>query len=406
MYFGLTNFSVFKPGFGGWQESGPSTASDSSSYLQRLYAEERMETRCRIFFDLSIPQLADAAKQHDVTHFVQYSTEMPNRYQQRLMHVASQYHFLELVPVTGGNCDLTIGAKYVGDRVKPGEVFITYNLDDDDVLAASYFEQLEQFIHPSFAGFRVSLAQGYSAIWHNAELQDLRHKSIPLNNYGLAAVNYCDSEGSIISPPIAPHDTCDRYGPVVLDSRRPAYLNIRHVDQDTQSAFGADEALARLLSHSAHLKRVTDMSDFQTQFSRPASVLKPPPRADLLRDSVKIVDMLEVELDKPRSEFDICPTFGRVDAERMQVVASLVLVDSQGREVDDVGDVPMTSYSHNPKVKYHYYPSLSETRDTRRTRIRLPEGILCRAVRFHYLGPNGGGYELKNVEIEWNDFAH
>lgn len=402
MFFGLTNFSVFKPGFAGWQESSGPKNRTVENYLNRLYSEERMETRCRIFFDFSIPQLAEASTNVPLTHFVQYSEEMPDRYKQLLQHMANQYDFVELVPVSAGKCDLTINESHVGDKVQPGDTFITYNLDDDDVLAESYFSQLSRYLNPAFAGFRISLARGYSAIWHGGELQDLRHKSVPLHNYGLASVNKCEIDGTLTMPPVAPHDICDQYGPVILDSTHPSFLNIRHIDQDTQSAFDSETALARLLSHSAHLRRASDEAEFRGQFSHPAKALKPAPHADLVERAQKVVDMAEFQMDEPRSAFDLCPTFGWVEAERSQVVVSLVLVDSDGKEVGDVGQIPMTSYSHNPKVKYHYFPRLSGARDERRTRIKLPQGIYCRAIRLHYLGPQGGGFEVEGIEIEWD----
>lgn len=44
-------------------------------------------------------------------------------------------------------------------------------------------------------------------------------------------------------------------------------------------------------------------------------------------------------------------------------------------------------------------------REQRRTAIRLPDDVFCRAVRLHYLGPQGGGYELEQVEFMWNELG-
>src|SRR5699024_123586 len=96
MFIGQTRFSLFMPGSSAWRASDNTRFRSESEYLEYLYSEERLEARAKLFFDFSLPQLADAARGYDVTHLVSYSDSLPAKYQRQLEEAAAGYDFLQL----------------------------------------------------------------------------------------------------------------------------------------------------------------------------------------------------------------------------------------------------------------------------------------------------------------------
>lgn len=55
MYFiGETRFSLFEPNSNAWRLTKTTGRENAEDYKAKLYAEDRMETRCAIFFQSHI----------------------------------------------------------------------------------------------------------------------------------------------------------------------------------------------------------------------------------------------------------------------------------------------------------------------------------------------------------------
>lgn len=247
--------------------------------MDKMFSESRMRTRCDIFFNISLPQIkASIDKMREtadgapvVKHIVAYSVELPEQYKKMLMTAADEYDFLVLDELVDGKPNIQ-PVDLAKEVLPSGEgVFATYNLDDDDVLSVSYFSKVGQYLKDFLAGYRVSLAAGYSAIWADGAAFDVRLKRIPFNNYGLATINKWDG-GVLTAPPKSGHDTIDYKGPVVVDSTARGYLQLRHPDQDTTSALTTEQAIEKVKNQSKHLHPVKDMDEFLSEF--PAIVEK------------------------------------------------------------------------------------------------------------------------------------
>lgn len=385
MFIGYTNFSVLRFGATGWQESSNPNVKNQEAYKARLFDSERLALRSFLFFRLSLPQLAKAAEGHDLVHIVAYSRELPQRYKDMLLEAERKYPFLVLDELDNGVPTVLPQDIAKVRALKEPLTFITYNLDDDDVLGKSFFKRLEQYKRRDLAGFRVSLASGYSAITEDNIIYDLRLKRVPLNNWGLASICSVSPDGTEIFPPASGHDTCDQKGPVILDSTGRTFLQLRHVSQDTESRFEVSESRDRLLNQSRHLRKIESFSAFVDEFPEAAKYVTQEQNQELLtRPVVLKEEYIDLSLPGQPTSFDLAFFVEDEDrTERGELLASFVLGNGEGTEVNNVGPIGMTSYSDKTDVKYHFFPKLEGSLHERSFSFRMPEGIRCLKVRLH-----------------------
>lgn len=273
LFIGYTNFSVLRPGFGGWQESAIRGKDETAEYIEKLFSPARMKTRCEIFFNLSLPQLADSYKQlvkesagkAMLKHIVYYSAELPEKYKSLLHQAATQYPFIVLDELEDGVRNITHESIAKGHFSSRDGTYASFNLDDDDILSKSFLTTLAKYVHESFVGFRVTLSRGYSAIWTTDKIYDARQKKLPKINIGLASINRVAGD-SVFTPPASGHDRVDEVGPLIVDATRRAYLHLRHVSQDTSSRLTEDQATEKLARQSLHLREIKDQEEFFSEF--------------------------------------------------------------------------------------------------------------------------------------------
>lgn len=273
-FYGVTRFSVFQPKAIAWKLS--MKKAGQSDYRRRLYAPERMRPRCDIFLGMSVPMLQQMADRYDYRHIVHFTPDMPEPWLGELLAAAERHPVLMLHPSDSPQQLQEVITEHLRATVSPKRTVVQFRVDDDDLLAASYLDQLSQFTTPVDRGRAVSLATGYTARLDPTGLGPVYHVRRPLGAQGQAYVGHYDPESdSLHLQAGGNHSSIDRRMPTVLDSRRPAYFQIRHSSQDTLTdAAAAASVIDRAL---AKLSPVEDVEAVLAEFPTLAKVLPPGP---------------------------------------------------------------------------------------------------------------------------------
>lgn len=232
-YFcGWTRYSAFRSGSKAFVASRQST--DDEAYKSDLWSPERLGPREQIFLGLSLPLLQRMAAQHAYAHFVTYSEDMPEPWQENLHEAVRTHSVLQLHPVHRA-LRYVIREHLIAED-SPSRTVVQFRVDDDDLLALSYLDALSGYATPHDEGRAISLARGYTAVWHDGRVSQLRGVHRRLGSQGQAYVGSWDAATQTLDLPTpGSHASVDRRMPTILDSRQPAFLHLRHRGQDTAS---------------------------------------------------------------------------------------------------------------------------------------------------------------------------
>ncbi|MDK8668964.1 glycosyltransferase [Corynebacterium marquesiae] len=234
-FLGHTRFSLYEPGSSSWRltRKSQNSADAHDSYRSVLFSENRLGPRAEIFFNISLPILDQAANDVNLVHVVSYSEELPVKYRKMLKNAAQQYSWLKLDLRTSANragMDLTnFGAQQFGR----GEIFGLYRLDDDDLLAPSFFYQCSQYLRSPFVGMVVSLPKGVQAFYHQGVFYGPRIENRPKIALGLLKICETKTDGTVKMPRPIAHPRTDERNPVILDARQISYVHTMHLSQDS-----------------------------------------------------------------------------------------------------------------------------------------------------------------------------
>lgn len=229
-FCGWTRYSAFRPGSKAFVASRNS--EDDETYKASLWSAARLGPREQIFLGLSLPLLQQMATRHAYTHFLTYSPEMPDPWQKHLQDAVRSHSVLHLHPVHRGL--RFVIREHLIAQDSPSRTVVLFRVDDDDLLALDYLDVLANYATPHDHGRAVSLARGYSAMWHEGRVSQIRHTYRRLGSQGQANVGTWDAATQTLDLPAAgSHASVDRRMPTILDSRRPAFLQLRHLGQDT-----------------------------------------------------------------------------------------------------------------------------------------------------------------------------
>lgn len=202
-------------------------------YEEYLYSPARMRSRVEIFFDYSLPILDEASRNHNVHHQVSYSQELPLSYQRHLEIAQQEYEWLHLDLRTPNNRKGTPLDNLARKAFSTGDIYAEYRLDDDDLLATSYFDHLDRYLDGAHAGYYVSFGLGIQAYFDGKAFREPRLEHRPKIAIGLARICKISDSGAIIGPPRVAHTRTDRRAPVIIDSRSVEYLHTLHMEQDS-----------------------------------------------------------------------------------------------------------------------------------------------------------------------------
>lgn len=248
-FIGTTRFSLFIPGSGSWNLS--SKANSEEEYKKNLFSSERLDVRIKIFTEISLPQLAIAAKNYNLLHIVQYSSHLPQKYIQTLKEAENKYSFLKLFC----SDQLSQHAEFVNEQVSRFSsnfpenkvTYAWYRLDDDDLISVNFFNYALPFISKHNIGYCLSFGRGYTATYHDNQIWDFRECYRPKTSVGQIYICQFDKEtGLIVEAPRQNHAQIDKWAPTILDSRLPNFITLLHPNQDGHSRGEKDSAILKI----------------------------------------------------------------------------------------------------------------------------------------------------------------
>ena len=257
LFYGYTRYSVFSPASRSWKLT---RGKDSDrDYFEQLYAEQRMRPRADIFLELSVPILQQMAQVHDYRHLVHYSAHMPQPWLGQLQEAARRYPVLWLVeadeqPVLADTLSADLRERGVGDCT-----VVNFRIDDDDILATTYLDQLSAFAGRADRNRAISLARGAAGVYLDGRIEPLLDQQRPFGAQGQAYVgNFRARDGRLFlrGGPGIDHTKVARHLPTIVDAREIAWLQLRHPGQDM--LIDEADALDRIRRSIAHLPPLTD----------------------------------------------------------------------------------------------------------------------------------------------------
>src|SRR5699024_280757 len=244
---GVTRFSLLLPNSSQWKLSAQ--AESQRSYAEALYDPARLDSRLRIFSELSLPQLAAGSAGRNYRHIVQHSSSLPDKYRTALAELAERYDFLTVLcsddPRTHADSVADSFRDMIAEADRPHARLAWFRLDDDDIVSDRYFERVAGYVENDPPGRVVSLGLGYSMIYSDDKLWDLRSDYRPKNSIGQLYLCAFDTDGqSLIEAPRQNHAIIDQFAPTILDSRHPSFITVVHPLQDGRAHLEISSALA------------------------------------------------------------------------------------------------------------------------------------------------------------------
>lgn len=237
LFIGHTRFSLFSPESGAWIASNGSKFRTVEDYRDYLFSAERMDPRCEIFFNYTLPMLAIASEEYVFGHVVSFSDTLPDRYQTRLSEAAKNFPFLILDRVEAGGGMMNVARAARRLMASAGmpltTVYGSLRLDDDDILSADYFEQMARHITLDKVGHVISLSRGVTAMHAGGRFYYARDAVLPLHSKGHLGVCRFDEAGNFHAPVGGPHNEADKVNPVIIDGSKFSHIWVRSTTQDT-----------------------------------------------------------------------------------------------------------------------------------------------------------------------------
>lgn len=236
-----TRFSIFNKNIlASWRLS---RTEDIDAAKAELLDHERLETRCNIFFNYTLPSIDKAVKRgYSIRHIVLYYSELPLWVIEKFYIAKNKYPWLK--PIAVGYDDEVPEYPEIRNVTNEAAQMSSVDLlpvagirlDDDDMLGPNFFKQLELYLKPEFKGFCISFPSGVVALWE----QDFVKFSLYYQEkvtMGLSQISLYDVKKlSFTNPYLMPpgnHMRVDEKVPTILDSRNgPLYLRTLHSNND------------------------------------------------------------------------------------------------------------------------------------------------------------------------------
>lgn len=231
-----------------------------------------MDSRLRIFSELSLPQLAAGSAGRNYRHIVQHSSTLPEKYRTALTELAERYDFLTILcsddPRTHADSVAHGFRDMVAEADRPHARLAWFRLDDDDIVSERYFDRIVGYVETEPPGRVVSLGLGYSMIYSDRKLWDLRSDYRPKNSIGQLYLCAFDGDGrTLIEPPRQNHAIIDQFAPTILDSRHPSFITVVHPLQDGRAHLDLGSALAAVEKEQG-TKDIVALDELAAEFSR------------------------------------------------------------------------------------------------------------------------------------------
>lgn len=401
-FIGHTRYSLFKPGSTKWRATNGSGYRDDEAYRAYLFSEERLSIRAEMFIGRSLPALEIASKDYNFRHVVSYSTDLPEKYKRSLEAAAQRFSFLVLDqqgPDDSG-LDIDILAQETFPQSAPYGVF---RLDDDDILAISFFERMAAFIRAEFVGMQVSLPLGFTGIIEGGKYRNIAQMYSPLIALGLLGIHQRQQDGRLVAPKWVSHPKSDRANPVIFDAREPVYFRGLHVGNDTgitRDGGTPIQAAYKELSRYRPLSS-TEVSDFKVMFPTLGDSVPATSELSLFEGIGVLEDELRFEFPEPVSRFTVTAHLRFSDHPgKLNSLLRFDLRDETGtllqnQEIDVIG----LARSKSPKAGYFKYVYSQAGPVSTRGEIELPSGISCDAVTLVRWGDENTNIILERISV-------
>lgn len=399
VYIGQTRYSLFIPNSSAWRASSKSNGRSEEEYKHYLYSSERLSFRDRVFSELTVPALADAAEGHLVWHIVSYSESLPERFKDSLRTTAERFPFLLLQELPDGVADWGRAEGLIKEKVACG-VFGRYRLDDDDVLSRHYFRSMDRFVKPEFVGMVASLPRGIEAIYDNDHFFNFREAHVPMNSMGMLYISELTDQG-IIGPRAGAHDKADRLAPVIMDASEIGYLRTNHIGQDNmlrhKSAFVAGRLVSNMDKHPA--MRSTEI--IRENFPSIAPLLLNDDGADACDWEDKVENGVELDFNGVTPGLTVTIS-GEAPSElrRNPLALSFDLESPSGRWVNPRASLKGLPTSLNPLIGQFVYFDVTPGKFTATASIFLADGVKIRVARIVPLTHEARQIRISNLVVD------
>ncbi|MDT0500408.1 MULTISPECIES: glycosyltransferase [unclassified Halomonas] len=263
-YYGVTRFSVYFPRSTAWKISSQLTEHD---YISQLYSDERLGPRFDIFLDRALPIYESYTERYNYKHIIQYSEELPQKWKDKLFEAKEKYPFLLLYKVRGEVDYKNIIEEGVSFSSSGDAVVVVFRVDDDDLLSHDYLDQLSHYAAFGFFGMSVSFSLGVVAKYQCGEYRDFRVLRKHLMSQGQATIGkFVKEEERFYLPSSVSHMETDLHRPVIIDSRKPAFLQTLHASQDTRASVGEKGNISVIDQELSNNKSIDDFESFISPF--------------------------------------------------------------------------------------------------------------------------------------------
>lgn len=400
-FIGRTRFSLFVPNSASWRLSHTQGDQRVEDYRDELYNEDRLKVREDIFLNHTLPNLAAAAEDFDVTHVVSYSESLPDKYKESLRLAAETFPFLLLDEQPDGKSGLPLNV-LAKRKAEVGEVFGLYRLDDDDVLATNYFLRMERFMRPSFAGMVVSFPLGIEAILDSALVSNLKAAHFPMNSIGLMYVCRLVENSRVIAPIGGEHNKVDRENAVIIDSQEIGYFRFNHIGQDNVLRLSTGASLIAVMKQMERYPDFNDMKKLKELFPSIPQLLAAERNTELLAEPARVCFPLTVSINISASSyrFEILHEFPEGSRDR-QALVTLEIVDEVGEPIGP--DVKIPGVPKSPRGSIGYYRYLNSESGLTKTTfdVVLPKGVFLKAIIIKRFGLRTKPFRIEKITARY-----
>lgn len=245
----LIRYNLFLKKLKSWQI----TRTDIDTYKRDLFDSERLQERLELFKSFTIPSLIqqdligdciDGTEIRRLQVFLATSDQLPENHKREIEELSNKYRWLNVCYLSeDANSFDHIVTDYIESLYSQLHKPILYSnmrLDDDDALSYDFLNRLEKFTTEENIGRAISFANGYFGVY-DSEHKVFTHfcqRFTPKIALGLALINRYDNNGYSDNKMrtiyrAGAHLSIDKYIPVILDSRKPAYIRTIHNHADS-----------------------------------------------------------------------------------------------------------------------------------------------------------------------------
>lgn len=219
---------------------------DFDRYKKKLFSEERLYFREKLFTDLTLESLKNQKTSADLDEYkvvLITSKYLPSPFIDNIETLSNKYNFLEILQIdenTGISDAINDHLEKKFRKLKQKIHYATVRLDDDDALHKNFLINLMKYINPSFSNYIISFPLGIEANYAS----DIKaiNKCIKINYpkiaAGLAHIGSYDGENGGFQEKCnnihqaGNHVKVDVKHPMVLDHTNITYLRLGHEHQD------------------------------------------------------------------------------------------------------------------------------------------------------------------------------